>query len=192
MRDGIMSCEELLFKGFAKVGKDCQVSRLCSFYSISGALGDDVRIDDFCILKGSLVLDNHVHVCSYSMLSGVSGVIHLRDNVVLAARCTVYTGSNDHSCDASLGAGCKGVPMKYAKEIHGGVHIGIGTLVGAHCVILPRTYIGCGCGIGAGCIVSGVVPDGGMLRSPRSTLRDSRRDHVRIVAYAAELANAET
>lgn len=191
------SREELTFFGFPYVGENCKVSRLCSFYGIEGSLGNDVRIDDFCILKGKIHIGDHVHICAYSMLSGTRGKIILYDHSVLAARCSIYTGSNDHSSDHNLGAGCTGVPAKYTKEFHGGVTIGLAVMVGAHVVILPNTFVADGATIGAGVIIGNArVPEGRIVRSrgPGEGLwtMDRVRDVGKIRAQAAEIARGES
>jgi len=46
------AADELKAFGFSDVGNNIQISRKCSFYGISGRIGSNVRIDDFCIFKG--------------------------------------------------------------------------------------------------------------------------------------------
>ncbi|MFM6225330.1 MAG: hypothetical protein ACKPDM_34095, partial [Dolichospermum sp.] len=67
------STEELLEKGFTKVGMNVQVSRQCSLYISEGEIGDNVRIDDFCVLKGAIYLGSNVHLAPHTVLSG-SGI----------------------------------------------------------------------------------------------------------------------
>ena len=46
------SNEELINLGFLSVGENNKISRLSKFYAIKGStLGDNVRIDDFCLFK---------------------------------------------------------------------------------------------------------------------------------------------
>lgn len=183
-RTGFYSVPELEFMGFKRVGKNTQISRKCSFYKISGFIGDNVRIDDFCILKGHIEIGSYVHLCAYCMVSGAAAPVTIGDFVILAARCSVYSGSNDHGADF-LGGPL--VPAEYVKECVGPVKVGLGTLVGAHCVILPNVDIGAGASIGSGCVVSFNVPDGGIVRlaSNTITLKENRRDYNRIKQLAA-------
>ena len=48
--------EELLKIGFKKVGDKNFVSKKTSFYSISGNMGSNNRIDDFCVIKGKITI----------------------------------------------------------------------------------------------------------------------------------------
>lgn len=174
-RSGFFSPPELLFMGFKRVGKNTQISRKCSFYSVSGSIGDNVRIDDFCIFKGEIHLGDYVHICAFCMLSGVAAPLIIDHLSILAARCSVYTASNDHASDR-LGAGSPGMPEEYTKQHFGPVKIGIAVLIGAHCVILPNTNIGDCAGIGAGCIVRGNIAEGQMLRAGGAAMPTGSRN----------------
>lgn len=53
--------EELRALGFKSIGKGCRISRKACFYGVeSMSVGDNVRIDDFCILSGSITLGSHI------------------------------------------------------------------------------------------------------------------------------------
>ena len=55
--------KELKSLGFKKVGIDCKISRNAKFYGISNiSLGNNVRIDDFCIISGNVIFGNNIHV----------------------------------------------------------------------------------------------------------------------------------
>ena len=184
---GYLSVEELHAIGFLEVGNNCHISRKCSFYDVKGYIGDAARVDDFCIIKGDICIGTRVHVCAYSMLSGTRGSIVLYPNAVLAARCSIYTGSNDHSGVDNLGAGCEGIPAHLTKEFFGDVVVGLGVLIGAHVVILPGVNIGDGATVGAGCIVSGNIDEGAIVRQRGTSKR--KRDVVSIRDRIEEVIN---
>lgn len=183
-RSGFFSTPELEFMGFKRVGKNTQISRKCSFYSARGSIGDNVRIDDFCIFKGEVHLGDYVHICAYCMLSGVAAPISIGHLSILAARCSVYSASNDHASDR-LGAPL--APDEYTKQHKGPVKIGLAVLVGAHCVILPNTNVGDCAGIGAGCIVRGIVEEGQMLRTGCAAMPTGFRDVQTIKKLALQV-----
>ena len=62
--------DELKEIGFSEVGDNIQVSRKCSFHQISGRIGSNVRIDDFCIFKGNITIGSHVHIAAFCSISG--------------------------------------------------------------------------------------------------------------------------
>jgi galactoside O-acetyltransferase len=172
---------ELRGFGFTSVGKNVKVSRKCSLYFMQGWLGDHVRIDDYCTLKGDVVIGSYVHIANYVMISAMSGRVTFRPFSSAAARSTILTTTDDHRAN-TLSNSC--VPKQYLTSITGPITVGIGTLVGTHCVVLPNVTIGDGASIGSGCVVYRDVPDGGVLRMPRPELLDRKRDYRAILAMA--------
>lgn len=178
--DEYLSPGALLEIGFKSVGRNPRVSVKCSFYGIDGDLGDNVRIDDFCVLKGKLHIGSFVHIASFGLVSGAHDRITIGDFVSLAARCTVLTGSDDYGASESLNN------SEYAKVIKGPVSIGLGTIVGAGSLILPNVDIGVGVSIGAHCIIDKDVSDGDYVR--RHPFSGGRyRDHERIKVLACRV-----
>ena len=54
---------ELKAIGFLKYGKNVLVSRKASIYNPEQmVLGDNIRIDDFCILSGNIKLGSYIHI----------------------------------------------------------------------------------------------------------------------------------
>jgi galactoside O-acetyltransferase len=148
---------ELRDFGFSAVGTQVRISRKASLYEISGTLGNHVRVDDFCILKGRLEIGSHVHICGFCSVSGVCGVVRLGDFSTLANRVSVYTGSDDYRADALSSST---VPADCVVTITGNVTLERAALIGAHSVILPGTVVGEAAAIGALCLVRGAIPPG--------------------------------
>ncbi len=182
-----LTTDELHQFGFGKVGRHVQVSRKCSLYGIKGSLGDHVRVDDYCTLKGNVVIESYVHIAGYVLISGFGGRVTFKAFSSAAARATILATSDDHRAN-SLSNSC--VPKEYLTSICGPITIGVGTLVGAHCVVLPNVNIGDGASIGSGCVVYRNVPDGGVLRMAAAQLQPQRRDHQAITALAAQVLAA--
>ena len=66
---------ELQEIGFLSVGKNVLISRKCSIYSPEKiSIGNNVRIDDFCILSGSIKLNSNIHISAYCALYGAKGI----------------------------------------------------------------------------------------------------------------------
>ena len=84
-----------------------------------------------------------------------------------------------------LGNPC--VRNELATMIKGPIDIGIGSVIGAHCLILPNVTIGDGASIGAGCVVNFHVPKGGMVRAEQSHLLNKKRDVDRIKEMALRI-----
>ena len=64
------SPEELKEIGFKSVGENVLISRKVSIYSPQKiSIGNNVRIDDFCILSGNITLGNYCRIAAYCALS---------------------------------------------------------------------------------------------------------------------------
>ena len=168
-----LSVDELLSIGFRRVGKNPKISRYCRFYHIDGAIGHNVRVDDFCIIKGRVELRDYCHIASYVMISGIHAPVIVGEFVGLAARTTVLSGTDDYAADT---LGCPETPAEYTTPIKGPVTFGIASMVGAHCVVLPNVRVGDAASIGCGCIVWKDVPAGAMVRSKVTTILEKKRD----------------
>jgi galactoside O-acetyltransferase len=156
-RSPFYTAQELRDFGFSAVGTQVRISRKASLYEISGTIGNHVRVDDFCILKGRLEIGSHVHICGFCSVSGVCGMVRLGDFSTLANRVSVYTGSDDYRADALSSST---VPADCVVTITGDVTLARAALIGAHSVILPGTVVGEAAAIGALCLVRGAIPPG--------------------------------
>ncbi len=179
-----LSRAELVDAGFTSVGEHTRVSRKSSLYGITGAIGTHVRVDDFCILKGNITLDDYVHVAAFCMISGAHAPVTIGRHVGISTRLSLFTASDDYSANT---LGGPTTPREYTTQIVGPVSIGTGTMIGAHCVILPNVFIGIGASVGAGCVVSNDIPDGGILRVAAPQLRRHTRDADKILAMADKI-----
>lgn len=140
------STEELKEIGFKKVGK-AFVSGKVSIYSPEKIiLGDNVRIDDFCILSGKIEIGNYVHIAAYSALYGGEKGIFIGDFANLSSRVSVYSLSDDYSGESMTNPM---VPEKYKKVVSEPVHIGKHVIIGSTSVVLPGCELKTGSSFGA-------------------------------------------
>src|SRR5690606_36356840 len=92
------SDQELKELGFLKIGKNVKVSTRCAVYRPEEIeIGDNSRIDDFCLLSGRIIIGKNVHLAAYSNLSAGECSITFQDFSGLAYGCHVFTGSDDYS-----------------------------------------------------------------------------------------------
>ena len=179
------SADELREAGFVSVGTNTQVSRKTSLYAISGRMGDNVRIDDFSILKGHIDIGSHVHIASFCSVSGVRGQVCLENCSTLSNGVCIYTGSDDYR---AIALSSSTVPEEFLATITGNVTLKTAALIGTHSVILPGTDIGEGASVGALCIVHGVVPRGAIIIANGSSfIIKSYRDPEAIIALSRRL-----
>lgn len=146
MKTSFYSEEELEALGFKSIGKNCKISRNACFYSIDKVfIGDNVRIDDFCILSGCIQLGNNIHISAYVALYGTMG-IELEDYTGISPRTTIFSAMDDFSGDYLIGP----VHPKECTNVTGGkVLIKRYSQIGANSVVFPNLIIEEGCAIGA-------------------------------------------
>jgi dTDP-4-amino-4,6-dideoxy-D-glucose acyltransferase len=180
---GFFEPDELKELGFSEVGGNLQISRKCSFYRISGRIGSNVRIDDFCILKGHIEIGNYVHVAAFCSISGAFAKVELRDFCTLSNRVSIFTGSDDYAADTLNNSM---VPEKFTSIVKGPVVIGQAVLVGAHSVILPGVTIGDAGSVGAMAVVTKSISAGEMARAPGAVavVRERKRNAGAIIKMA--------
>ncbi|MGH8476704.1 MAG: acyltransferase [Methylococcales bacterium] len=127
------------------------ISRLCSLYSTEQMqIGDHVRIDDFSILSGQVMIGSNVHIAAYCALFGTSG-IKLDDFSGLSSRVTIYSVSDDYSGESLTNPT---VPVKYRKLDSRPVIVGRHCIIGSGAVILPGATLGEGVAVGAMSLVT--------------------------------------
>lgn len=150
----MLSREAIERMGFASVGDNVQISDHASFYGAARiALGQNVRVDDFCVLSagaGGINIGHHVHIAVYSSLIG-AGKITLSDFCNLSARVSVYSSSDDYSGATMTNPT---VPSAYTGVTHADVFLGKHVIVGCGSVILPGVTLQEGVAVGALSLIS--------------------------------------
>ena len=145
----MLSREAIEALGFASVGDSVQLSDRASFYGAARiTLGNNVRIDDFCVLAagvGGIVIGDYVHIAVSASLIG-SGKITMSDFSGISSRVSIYSSSNDYS-GATLTNPT--VPNEYAGVTHADVFLGKHVIVGSGSVILPGVTLEEGVAVGA-------------------------------------------
>lgn len=142
---------ELLEIGFKSVGKDVKLSRKASIYSPQEiSIGDNVRIDDFCILSGKITLGSHIHISAYVALYGAMGIV-LEDYSGISPKSVVYSAIDDFSGNYLIGP----IHPEGTTKVSGGeVRIGRFVQIGSNTVVFPNLIINEGAVIGACSLVN--------------------------------------
>ena len=140
---------ELSQMGFAHVGDNVSLSKKASVYGAEFIyLGNNVRIDDFCILSagvGGIHIGNYIHIACYSSLIGAAR-ISLADYCNISARVSIYSSSDDYSGEYLTNPL---ISETYSNVIKRSVSIGKHVIIGCGSVVLPGANIAEGCAIGA-------------------------------------------
>ncbi len=173
------SKKELGTLGLKSYGKNVLISRKCSIYSPEKiSIGDNVRIDDFCILSGSVTLGNNVHISAYSALYGAEEII-FQDYSGCSARTTIYSAMDDFSGDYLIGPMN---PMDTTNVVGGRVTIGRFVQLGAHCLVFPKVTIHEGSVIGALSLITKDIPEWSIyVGIPAHKIKDRKKGLLNFV-----------
>ncbi|HEY8542085.1 MAG TPA: acyltransferase [Pseudothermotoga sp.] len=157
MKTSFYTEEELKEIGFKRLGKNVLISRKASIYGAEKIeIGDNVRIDDFCILSGRIKLGNFIHIAAGTFLFGGNSGIEMEDFSGLSSRVVVYAVNEDYSGKFLTNPT---VPEKYRKVEEAKVLIKKHAIVGTGTTILPGVTIGEGASIGAMSLVTKDIPE---------------------------------
>ncbi|WP_242840798.1 acyltransferase [Butyrivibrio proteoclasticus] len=147
--------EELKNIGFKQYGKNVLISRLASFYDASQiSIGNNVRIDDFCLLSGRIQIGNYIHIAAYSSLFSGSKDIIIDDFVNISSRCTIYSKSDDYSGQSLTGPM---VDASLTNQDERTVHIQRHAIIGSGSTVLPGVTIEEGVAVGSMSLVKNTL-----------------------------------
>jgi len=143
--------EELSGLNLKSYGKMVLISRKCSIYAPEKiSIGDNVRVDDFCILSGNIALGSNIHISPFCALYGAGGIV-MKDYTGLSANVIVYSAMDDFSGKYLIGP----IHPKETTNVTGGVvKIEQFVQVGSGCVIFPNITIREGSVVGAMSLVN--------------------------------------
>lgn len=140
--------------GFNYVGANVKLSDKASFYNCKNIIiGDNVRIDDFCVLSAGekgIEIGDHVHISVFSSLIG-DGKIKLCEFSGISSRVSIYSSSDDYSGQYMTNPT---IPVEFTGVTHADIHIGRHAIVGAGTIILPGATLEDGVAVGALSVVS--------------------------------------
>lgn len=141
------SRDELDNIGFAEVGQEVFISRKASIYGPENMhIGSHVRIDDFTVLSGKIIIGNYVHIAVFTSLFGGNGGINIGDFANFSSRIAVYALSDDYSGDFMTNPM---VTENYKNTIERRVTIGKHVIVATGATVLPGVFLGEGSAVGA-------------------------------------------
>lgn len=159
METSFYTHDEMKRMGFKSLGKNVKISRYARFYGIEKiSIGNNVRIDDFCILSGNITLGNHIHISAFCALYGANGIT-LHDYSGISGRCTVYSAMDDFGGDYLIGP----IHNRNLTHVTGGtVTLERYTQIGAHCCVFPNLTIREGSVVGACSLVTQTLDSWGV------------------------------
>lgn len=166
---------ELEQLNFKFLGHNVKISTKASIYNTEMIeIGDNSRIDDFCVLSGKIRLGKHVHIAPFCLVAGGEKGIILDDFSGLAYRVTLFSQSDDYSGKTLTNPT---VPAKYKKEYKKEVYLGKHVIIGACSTVFPGVTIAEGCSVGAmSCIRKSTVPWGIYVGNPVKRIAERKKE----------------
>ena len=177
----MLSREAIEALGFAFVGENVQISDRASFYGTHQiSLGNNTRIDDFCVLSaglGGIFIGSHVHIAVYSCLIGF-WKITISDFCNISSRVSIYSSSDNYSGSAMTNPT---VPNEYTDVMHADVFFEKHVIVGSGSVILPGSNLEEGVAVGALSLVrKNCTAFGIYAGNPVRRIKERKRDLLKL------------
>ena len=162
--------------GFKFVGQNVQISDKAVFYNIRNiSIGDNSRIDDFCILSGKEInIGRYVHLACYSQIVG-QGVVTMEDYSALSAKSSIFSSTDSYDGEYMTNP-C--VPESVRNTTHGFVTIGRHVVIGAGSIILPNVKLHDGCAVGALSLVRNTFPPNTIIAGIPAHDRGVRKGNI--------------
>lgn len=147
MTTSFFTRSELEQLGLKHVGNNVLISRKASIYGANKiVIGNNVRIDDFCILSGRITFGNNIHLAAYSAMYGGEAGIIIHDFANISSRVCIYAISDDYSGRTMTNPT---IPEKYKHIQNEKVIIGKHVIIGSGSTVLPGVTIEEGAALGA-------------------------------------------
>lgn len=173
------SSDELTHIGLKSFGENVLISRYARIYSPQKiSIGNNVRIDDFCILSGNITLGSHIHISPYVALYGALG-IEFEDYTGISAHSVVYSAMDDFGGDFLVGS----VHPNSLTNVTGGkVLIRKFSQIGVNCVVFPNLTLGEGVAVGACTLINKSLEEWGIYAGiPARKLKDRNKGLLKFV-----------
>ena len=146
-KTSFLSDRKLTSIGISSVGENVLISKKASFYNFNKIIiGNNVRIDDFCILSGKIIIGNYVHIAARTYLYGGELGIEIADFSNISSHCAIYAVTDDYKGEGMTNPL---IPEKYKKTYQKKVILCKHVIVGTGSVILPGVILSEGTAVGA-------------------------------------------
>jgi acetyltransferase-like isoleucine patch superfamily enzyme len=142
-----LNSRELKKINFKYIGRNVKISNRSSIYNPEFiVVGDNSRVDDFCLISGMVKVGNNVHIAAFcNIAGGVKGVI-LEDFVGLSYGCTIFSQSDDYSGKTLTNPT---IPDLFKNVKRKSVIIKKHSIIGTNSCVFPGVIIEEGCSFGA-------------------------------------------
>jgi len=167
--------DELAVIPFKNLGENVKISSKACLYDVEKIeIGDNSRIDDFCVISGKIVLGKNCHIGPGCIVAGGREGVYFSDFSGLAYAVKIFSQSDDYSGKTLTNPT---VPRKYKNEQFSAVYIGKHVIIGVNSVVFPGVKVAEGCSIGAmSLITKSTEPWGVYFGSPARRIKNRRKE----------------
>lgn len=132
---------------FKYLGNNVKISERAAIYDPEKiSIGNNSRIDDFCILSGVIEIGINTHLTPMCLIAGGAPGVYMDDFCTLAYGVKIFSQSDDYSGETLVNST---IPKKFKKEIYKPVSVGKNVIIGAGSIVMPGCDVADGCAIGA-------------------------------------------
>ena len=175
--------------GFKALGKNIKISDKASIYNCNSIeIGDNSRIDDFCVVSGKIQIGKNVHITPMCLVAGGEKGIIFEDYTTIAYGVQVFTQSDDYSGKSMTNST---IPLKFKNEYKKEVVMNKYSIVGAGSIIMPGCILAEGTSVGAmSLVMSNTEPWSIYVGSPAKKIKNRCKDLLELEKqYLNELDN---
>lgn len=169
------SQEALKEMGFKSIGNNVRVSDKASIYNCDQIeIGDNSRIDDFCVISGKVYIGRNVHITPMCLVAGGEKGIIFEDFTTIAYGVQVFTQSDDYSGKTMTNST---IPVAFKNEFKKEVVIQKHSIIGASSIIMPGCTLREGTSVGAMSLIMKDTESWSVyVGSPAKKLKSRSRD----------------
>ena len=172
--------EQLTQLGFRALGKNVRISDKAAIYDPERIdIGDYSRIDDFCIISGTVKIGAYCHVTPMCLIAGGQPGIDIADYCTFAYGVKIFSQSDDYSGETMANSL---IPKKYKREFFSAVSVERHTIVGSGSVIMPGATLREGTAVGAMSLVTRSTDPWGIYTGIPAKRKRDRSKNLLILA----------
>lgn len=163
--------------GFKSLGNNVLISDKVSIYKPEVMIiGNNIRIDDFSILAGKIILGNNIHISVYSYIFGGEKGVIMEDFSGLAHAAQVFTSSDDYTGRSMTNAT---IPNKFKtyKKVEK-ILICKHSIIGSNSIIMPGVTLAEGTSVGALSMVTKTTKEWGIYSGVPAKRISNRKKNI--------------
>ena len=167
--------QQLINLGFKSLGQNVKISDKASIYNCDQIeIGDNSRIDDFCVVSGKIKIGRNVHITPTCLVAGGEKGIIFEDFTTIAYGVQLFTQSDDYSGKTMTNST---VPKEYKNEFMKEIILKRYSIVGAGSIVMPGVILSEGTSVGAmSLILKSTEPWSIYVGNPAKRIKDRKKD----------------